>query len=221
MPPKDSGGASKRGCANPLSCCAHAARSVIYPGVGRVYQDFNTRCVILSQASSSAKVVYRPAWSRRWWASLSVRGERATTGLRRALSEAGEGTVLARPEAQLSGRARAVVLVANDEAKRPSGSQPRHLSMPSMNSTSRVRPVRSLGGFGRGAQQGAGQFRLGGTCRCLAVVRVLGPACSGAPLGFFGGFRSRTAQPPRSGCLVGWLQTVGLPWMSIMRVRAE
>ena len=100
------------------------------------------------------KVVYRPAWSRRWWASLSVRGERATTGLRRALSEAGEGTVLARPEAQLSGRARAVVLVANDEAKRPSGSPPRHLSMPSMNSTSRVRPVRSLGGFGRGAQRG-------------------------------------------------------------------
>ena len=150
------------------------------------------------------KVVYRPAWSRRWWASLPVRGERATTGLRRALSEAGEGTVLARPEAQLSGRARAVVLVANDEAKRPSGSQPRHLSMPSMNSTSRVRPVRSLGGFGRGAQQGAGRFRLGGTCRCLAVVRVLGRACSGAPLGFFGGFRSRTAQPPRSGCLLGW-----------------
>ena len=100
------------------------------------------------------KVVYRPAWSRRWWASLSVRGERATTGLRRALSEAGEGTVLARPEAQLSGRARAVVLVANDEAKRPSGSPPRHLSMPSMNSTSRVRPVRSLDGFGRGAQRG-------------------------------------------------------------------
>ena len=100
------------------------------------------------------KLVYRPAWSRRWWASLSVRGERATTGLRRALSEAGEGTVLARPEAQLSGRARAVVLVANDEAKRPSGSPPRHLSMPSMNSTPRVRPVRSLGGFGRGAQRG-------------------------------------------------------------------
>ena len=100
------------------------------------------------------KVVYRPAWSRRWWASLSVRGERATTGLRRALSEAGEGTVLARPEAQLSGRARAVVPVANDEAKRPSGSPPRHLSMPSMNSTPRVRPVRSSGGFGRGAQRG-------------------------------------------------------------------
>ena len=73
-----------------------------------------------------------------------------------------------------------------------------------MNSTSRVRPVRSLGGFGRGAQQGAGRFRLGGTCRRLAVVRVLGPVCSGAPLGFFGGFRSRTAQPPRSGCILGW-----------------
>ena len=82
------------------------------------------------------------------------RGERATTWLRRALSEAGEGTVLARPEAQLPGRARAVVLVANDEAKRPSGSQPRHLPMPSMNPTSRVRPVRSLAGFGRGAQRG-------------------------------------------------------------------
>ena len=155
-PRKDSGGASKRGGGSPLSCCGRAARAVICHGVGRVYyQDFNTRCVIPSQASSSAKGGYRPAWSRRWWAGLPVRGERATTGLRRALSEeAGEGTVLARPEAQLPGRARAVLLVANDEAKRPSGSQPRHLSMPSMNSTSRARPVRYLDGFGRGAQRG-------------------------------------------------------------------
>ena len=75
--------------------------------------------------------------------------------------------------------------------------------MPPLNSTSRIRPLRSLDGFGRGAQQGAGRFRLGGTCRCLAVVRVLGPACSGAPLGLFGGFRSRKAQPPRPGCLLG------------------
>ena len=147
MPPKDSGGASKRGCAHPLSCCAHAARSVICPGVGRVLtQGASFRARLRHQP----KEVYRPAWSRRWWASLSVRSERATTGLRRALSEAGEGTVLARPEAQL----RTVVLVANDEAKRPSGSQPRHLSMPSMISTSRVRPVRSLDGFGRGPQRG-------------------------------------------------------------------
>ena len=149
--PKDSGGAPKRGCANPLCCCAHAARSVICPGVGRVLtQGASFRARLRHQP----KVVYRPAWSRRWWASLSVRGERATTGLRRTLSEAGEGTVLARPETQLSGRARAVVLVANGEAKRPSGSPPRHLSMPSMNPTSRVRPVRYLGGFGRGAQRG-------------------------------------------------------------------
>ena len=83
------------------------------------------------------------------------------------------------------------------------------------NPTSRVRPVRSLGGFGRGAQQGAGRFRLGGTCRCLAVVRVLGPACAGAPLGFFGGFRSRTARTPRSGCLSGWY------WRSRVRCANE
>ena len=124
------------------------------------------------------KVVNRPAWSRGWWASLSVRGERATTGLRRALSEAGEGTVLARPETQLSGRARAVVLVANDEAKRPSGSPPRHLSMPSMNSTSRVRPVRSVDDFGRGARQGAGRFRLGDVpvpCRRSRTPPAVGP----------------------------------------------
>ena len=42
------------------------------------------------------------------------------------MSEAGGDAVLACPEAQLSDRARGVVLVANDEAKRPSGSQPRH-----------------------------------------------------------------------------------------------
>ena len=150
------------------------------------------------------KVVYRPAWSRRWWASLSVRGERATTGLRRALSEAGEGTVLARPEAQLSGRARAVVLVANDEAKRPSGSPPRHLSMPSMNSTSRVRPVRSLGGFGRGAQRGCWSAPSWGRAGALPSFAFSAPPARGLLLGFFGGFRSRTAPPPRSGCLLGW-----------------
>ena len=116
--------------------------------------------------------------------------------------------MLARPETQLSGRARAVVLVANDEAKRPSGSQPRHLSMPSMNSTSRVRPVRSLDGSGRGAQQGAGRFRLGGTCRCLAVVRVLGRACSGAPLGFSVDFGR--AQHNLRGRVVFWGGTGGL-----------
>ena len=165
MPPKDSGGASKRGCGSPLSCCGRAARSVICPGVGRVFTRLTQGASFRARLCHQPKVVYRPAWSRRWWASLSVRGERATTGLRRALSEAGEGTVLARPEAQLSGRARAVVLVANDEAKRPSGSQPRHLSMPSMNSTSRVRPVASrarmrcrcswsFGGGGRHVQYG-------------------------------------------------------------------
>ena len=103
--------------------------------------------------------------------SLSVRGERVTTGLQCALSEAGEGTVLARPDARLSGRARGVVLVAGDEAKRQSGSPVLHFSTPSLifppmrawleqphgrrhkappqpcalttNSTPRVRPVRS------------------------------------------------------------------------------
>ena len=93
--------------------------------------------------------------------------------------------MLARPEAQLSGRARAVVLVANDEAKRPSGSQPRHLSMPSMNSTSRVRPVRSLGGFGRGAQQGAGQFRLGLDVPVPCRRSRSRPRLLGTPFGLF------------------------------------
>ena len=120
---------------------------MICPGVGRVSTILTQGASFRARLRHQPKVVYRPAWSRRWWASLSVRGERATTGLRRALSEAGEGTVLARPETQLSGRARAVVLVANDEAKRPSGSPPRHLSMPSMNSTSRVRPVHSIPGW--------------------------------------------------------------------------
>ena len=133
------------------------------------------------------KVVYRPAWSRRWWACLSVRGERATTGLRRALGEAGEGTVLARPEAQLSGRARAVVLVANDEAKRPSGSPPRHLSI--INAFNEPDVPRSSGAVsGRFRTGCAARVLIGSvsvTCRCLAVVRVLGPACSGAPLGLF------------------------------------
>ena len=40
------------------------------------------------------------------------------------LSEAGGSTVLVRSEEQLSGRARGVVLVANDESKRRSGSPP-------------------------------------------------------------------------------------------------
>ena len=62
--------------------------------------------------------------------------------------------MLARPEAQLSGRARGVVLVANDAAKRRSGRPPRHLPMPSLNSMSRVRPVRSPGCFGRDLQRG-------------------------------------------------------------------
>ena len=123
-----------------------------------VWDEFTK--ILRQGASFRARLRHQPRWftvqcgRRRWWASLSVRGERATTGLRRVLCEAGEGTVLALPEAQLSGRARAVVLVANDETKRPPGSQPRHLSIPSMNPTSRVRPVRSLGGFGRGAQRG-------------------------------------------------------------------
>ena len=144
-----------------------------------------------------------PAWSRRWWASLPVRGERATTGLRRTLSEAGEGTVLARPEAQLSGRARAVVLVADDEAKRPSGSQPRHLSMPSMNPD----VPRSSGAVsGRFRTGCAARVLIGSVsvaCWCLPSFAFSGPPARGLLLGFFGGFRSRTAQPPRSGCLLG------------------
>ena len=141
---------------------------------------------------------------RRWWASLSVRGERATIGLRRALSEASEGTVLARPEARLSGRARGVVLVADNEAKRQSGSPVRHLQMLSLNSTPRVRPVRSPGCIGRGTQRGCWSvpswWRSG--ARCLAVVRVLAfsaPPARGLFWGFVSGrFRSRTAPPPRS-----------------------
>ena len=64
----------------------------------------------------------------------------------------------------------------------------------------------------------SGRFRTGArvvlvgsvllTCRCLAVVRVLGPAGAGAPSGPFrwisGNFRSRKAPLPRSGCLLGW-----------------
>ena len=86
-------------------------------------------------------------------------------GWRRAVSEAGGrwaggGTVLARPGAQLSGRARGVVLTASDAAKRRSGCPPWHLSMPSlMNATSRVRPVRSPRGFGRDVQRSAAQER--------------------------------------------------------------
>ena len=87
-------------------------------------------------------------------ASLSVRDDTAIRRWRRAPSEPGGGTVLARPETQLSGRARGVVLVANDEAKRRSRSLPRHLPMNSLNLTSRVRPVRSPGDFGRDKQRG-------------------------------------------------------------------
>ena len=113
--------------------------------------------------------------------------------------------MLARPEAQLSGRARAVVLVANDEAKRPSGSPPRHLSMPSMNSTPRVRPVRSLGGFGRGAQRGCWSAPFWGSAGALPSFAFSAPPARGLLLwGFFGGFRSRCAPPLRSGCLFGW-----------------
>ena len=90
-------------------------------------------------------------------------------------------TVLARPEAQLSGRARGVVLVANDEAERPSGSPSQHLSMHSMNPTSRVRPARSPGGFGRSTQRGCGSARREFLGRGFREREVRGDrhACSG------------------------------------------
>ena len=128
----------------------------------------------LTMASGCRFCVWSPLVQRdrwRWLGSLSARGKRAATGLQRALSEAGEDTVLARPGARLSGRARGVVLVAGDEAKRQSGSPVLHFSTPSLifppmrawleqphgrrhkappqpcalttNSTPRVRPVRS------------------------------------------------------------------------------
>ena len=127
-------------------------------------------------------------------ASLPVRGERATRAWRRALSEAGGDTVLVRPEAQLSGRARGVVLIANDAAKRRSGCPPRHSPMYSLNSTSRVRPVRRCGlrevsGGVRSA--GAGRFRLDGVpvpwvpCRRLrSPPRLLGGSFWDFSVGF-------------------------------------
>ena len=45
------------------------------------------------------------------------------------------------------------------------------------------------------------------TCRCLAVVRVLRPACSGAPFGLFRWIsvaHSTTTAVGVSGCLLGW-----------------
>ena len=54
------------------------------------------------------------------------RVDRATRGGDARCTRPVGSTVLARPEAKLSGRARGVVLVASDEAKRPSGSPLQH-----------------------------------------------------------------------------------------------
>ena len=69
-----------------------------------------------------------------------------------------------------------VFLVANDGAKRRSGYPPRHVPMPSLNSTSRVRPVHGLREFRTGCAARVLVASVLVTCRCLAVVRVLGPA---------------------------------------------
>ena len=147
----------------------------------------------LTMASGCRFCVWSPLVQRdrwRWLGSLSARGKRAATGLQRALSEAGEDTVLARPGARLSGRARGVVLVAGDEAKRQSGSPvpARHLSMPSLNSTPRVRPVRSPGCIGRARSAGAGRFILGDVpvpCRrSHSPPRLLGGSFWAFPVDF-------------------------------------
>ena len=61
-----------------------AARSVICPGVG-LWDEF----ALTKGASFRARFRHQQRWlqssvvaRRKWWASLSVRGERATTGLR-------------------------------------------------------------------------------------------------------------------------------------------
>ena len=154
---QDPGGVSKRGFGPPCSCCGPAARSASCPaGAGRVstqgasFPNRTSKGKKRSKKNSpSAHGRLTDHRDRGSGASLSVGDDKATRGWRRTVREASGGTVLARPEAQLSGRARGVVLVANDAAKRRSGCLPRHLSMPSLNSTSRVRPVRSPGGFGQ------------------------------------------------------------------------
>ena len=137
-----------RVCTAFLLCTRRKIRDLPWCGT-----SFNTRRVIFDRTLSSVHGRLPDHHDRGGGASLSVRDDRATRGWRCAVSEAGGGTVLACPEAQLSGRARGVVLVANDSAKRRLGCSPRHLSMPSLNSTSRVRRVRSPGGFGRNVLQ--------------------------------------------------------------------
>ena len=142
------------GCGFPLSCCGRAARSAICPGgVGRVSTQGSS---FLNRTSQSAHGRLPDQRDRGGGASLSVRDDRATRGWRRVVSEAGGWTVLARPGAPLSGRARGVVMAANDAAKRRSGCPPRYFPMPSpsLNSTSRVRLVRSPGDFGPYLQRG-------------------------------------------------------------------
>ena len=104
------------------------------------------------------------------------------------MSEAGGGTVLARPEAQLSGRARGPWCCAG----RQRCSEETAARMPAtvfINAFTELDVPRSSGAV-------SGRFRTGCaarvlvssvlvTCRCLAVVRVLSPAGSGAPSGLF------------------------------------
>ena len=95
--------------------------------------------------------------------------------------------MLARPEAQLSGRARGVVVLVATDAR---SEETVGISATAfINAFTELDVPRSSGAV-------SGRFRAGYvsrvlvgsvlvTCRCLAVVRVLGPAGSGAPSGLF------------------------------------